>query len=187
MRKTAVARAPVTKHSLPMTRLLLILALAPLPALAQPRDELNVVRQVFAQIQPISTARNREYCGYLGFDGLGQLTTTAPVRGRKDECEPDAPDDFDIVASWHTHAGFDEGAYSEVPSVTDFEADEDEGIDGYLATPGGRLWYIDTTDGVVSQVCGLGCLFQDPDFVPGVEGRIERSYTYEDLLRREAE
>lgn len=169
-----------------MKYLLILLALVPLPAAAQSKEEVRLIRKVFAQIQPVSTARNLEYCGYLGFNRSGKLTSTKPVRGKTDECEPRAPRGFEILASWHTHAGFDADAYSEVPSVIDFEADEDEGIDGYVATPGGRLWYIDTTDDVVSQICGIGCLYQDPDFRAGVEGKIEPSYTYIQLLRREA-
>ena len=57
------------------------------------------------------------------------------------------------------------------------EGDEDEGIDGWVATPGGRLWYIDTTDMVTFQICGIGCLPSDPD-----SGIIEQSYSYDDLV-----
>ena len=66
------------------------------------------------------------------------------------------------------------------------EADEDEGIDGYVATPGGRLWYIDTEDMIATQICGLNCLPRDGRFVKGADGRVERSYTYEELIQREA-
>jgi hypothetical protein len=55
------------------------------------------------------------------------------------------------------------------------EGDADEGIDGYVATPGGRLWYIDTVDMVASQLCGIGCLPRDPKFVAGQNGEIALS------------
>ena len=62
------------------------------------------------------------------------------------------------------------------------EGDADEGIDGYVATPGGRLWYLDTVDMVASQLCGIGCLPRDPKFVAGQNGEIVLSYTYDDLV-----
>ncbi|MEL6587917.1 MAG: hypothetical protein AAFQ50_14890, partial [Pseudomonadota bacterium] len=62
------------------------------------------------------------------------------------------------------------------------------GLVGFdVATPGGRLWYVDTTDMIVRQICGLGCLPQDPDFVEGADGDIAISYTYQELLDYEAE
>jgi hypothetical protein len=63
------------------------------------------------------------------------------------------------------------------------EGDEEEGIDGWVATPGGRLWHIDTEDMVTYQVCGIGCLPSDPRFVRGDMGQIDQSYRYRDLVR----
>lgn len=167
----------------------LLSALIALPsaALAQDNDEIRFVKGLFAQIQPISFAENREYCGYIGLDDNDRWVSTPVVRGQRDECSPEWPDDFGPIASFHTHAGFDLDAYSEVPSVTDIEADEDEGVDGWVATPGGRLWFVDTTDMVVSQICGIGCLTQDPKFRPGVKGVVEQSYTYDEMLVLEAQ
>lgn len=156
-------------------------------AFGQSDEELQLVRQLIAKAQPKSFEENREYCGYIGYNNDGELAATRIKRGRTDECRPPRAHGLEIIASWHTHAGFDREAYSEVPSVTDIEADEAEGIDGFLATPGGRLWYIDTEDMVVSQLCGLGCVLSDPNFEKGAEGKILQSYTYEEMLRREAE
>ena len=58
-------------------------------------------------------------------------------------------------------------------------------LDTRKTTPGGRLWYIDTTDMITSQLCGLGCMGQDPNFIKGVDGEIRRSYTYDELIDRE--
>lgn len=144
------------------------------------------MKAVFAQLQGPSFQQNREYCGYLGRDASGNFAISKVVRGGRDECEPHWPGDLNVIASFHTHAGFDVEAYSEVPSVTDIEADEAEGIDGWLATPGGRLWYIDTQDMQVSQICGLGCLAQDPKFRQGVTGHVAQSYTYREMLANAA-
>lgn len=159
------------------------------PALAQERAEVTLVKQIFAQIQPLSFKNDREYCGYLARKPDGTLTATPAKKGQRDSCEPRAPkdDDWLIVASYHTHGAFDMDVPAEFPSVTDIEADEDEGIDGYVATPGGRLWYVDTTEMAVGQICGIGCLEQDPNFEAGLDGTIAQSYTYRQLLDIEAE
>ncbi len=167
--------------------LLSVFIALPGAAVAQENDEIRFVMGLFAQIQPISFAENREYCGYIGLDDNDRWVSTPVTRGQRDECTPEWPEDFDPFASFHTHAGFDLDAYSEVPSVIDIEADEEEGVDGWVATPGGRLWFVDTTDMVVSQICGTGCLNQDPKFVEGAMGVIEQSYTYEEMLALEAQ
>ncbi|QIE46563.1 DUF4329 domain-containing protein [Pseudohalocynthiibacter aestuariivivens] len=154
---------------------------------AQDNTEIAFAKSVLASVQAKSIAENREYCGYLGRDAAGRLASGPSIRGKRDECTPVWPDALEVLASWHTHAGYDAVAWSEVPTVIDIEADEEEGIDGYVATPGGRLWYVDTTDMVVSQLCAVRCMQVDPRFVIGSEGEIETSYTYRQLLAREAE
>ncbi len=165
-------------------RLALVLA-ASLPAGAQTADETGVARAVLAGIQPRSIAENREYCGYIGYTARGQLATTRARRGQIDYCKTDWPRDLRVVASWHTHAGYDERAWSEVPTVNDMNADRSEGVNGYIATPGGRVWFIDTRRMRTRQVCGPGCVPPDPRFVPGAEGYIAPAYTYRELQLRE--
>ncbi|MEL6433219.1 MAG: DUF4329 domain-containing protein [Pseudomonadota bacterium] len=157
------------------------------PANAQTAEELAFIKSVLTAAQAMSIKSNREYCGYIGFDEDGRLRSTKARRGRSHECTPRWPDSLDVVASWHTHAGYDHDSLSEVPSVMDIEADEDEGVDGYVSTPGGRIWYVDTTAMEVSQVCGLGCILSDPTFQKGSEGSIAQSYTYKQLIKREEE
>jgi len=157
-----------------------------LPLYAQKSDEVRFVRSILGQLQGRSFSQNREYCGYIGRDATGRLVLSKATRGRRDSCAAAWPSDFLVLASFHTHAGFDADAQSEVPSVNDMEADENEGIDGYVATPGGRLWYIDTTDMVASQICSLGCLPIDTRFRAGVDGQVLNSYTYNELIQREA-
>lgn len=151
---------------------------------AQDGAELRLVKALFAEVQPLSIRKNREYCGYIGLNAEGHLMATAPKRGGKYGCRPDNPAELTVVtASYHSHGAFVSGYASETPSVDDMEADESEGIDGWVATPGGRLWYIDTTDMVTAQVCGLRCLPWDQKFDPDDMGPVANSYAYEALVR----
>ncbi len=154
---------------------------------AQEAAELAAARAVLLQLQPRSFAENLEYCGYIGRMPGGQLAATEVTRGDAWGClsRGDESRFAEVVASFHTHAAFDRAADSEVPSSDDMRGDMEEGVNGYVATPGGRLWYIDGARGVASQVCGLGCIGQDPGFIPGDSGPIAQSYTLGDLIARE--
>jgi len=161
----------------------LVAALTPALAFAEDVAQVKLVKSILAQINPISIRENVEYCGYIGIDYDGELMATGPTLGEEASCYADEPYELAVItASWHTHGGHSVDYYNEVPSIDDYEADEDEGIDGYVATPGGRLWYIDTTDGVMSQLCGIGCLPMDPGFRRGDNGKIAESYTYDELV-----
>lgn len=156
-------------------------------AIAQDAVEVAAARAVLLQLQPRSFAENLEYCGYLGRLPDGRLTATEVTRGDAWSClsRADASRFVEIVASFHTHAGFVRSADSEVPSSDDMMGDMQERVNGYVATPGGRLWYIDYRRAVATQVCGLGCMGQDPDFIPGDAGPIAQSYTLQQLQARE--
>ena len=157
--------------------------LIPAPAVAQEADELAFVTRVLSELQPMSFAENREFCGVVGFDDKGRLAVSPVSRGDESSClvEDDGPVEV-VTASFHTHGAFSPDYFNEVPSNDDVEGDEAEGIDGYVATPGGRLWYIDTEDLIISQICGIGCLPADPKFIPGSDGHIAESYTYDALV-----
>lgn len=150
---------------------------------ADPQAEVALVKQVFQEIQPLSFERNREYCGYIGLDENGELVASKPKRGRKSSCTPRDPRNIEVIlASYHTHGGYEGDDAYEVPSVDDIESDEAEGIDGYVATPGGRFWYIDTEEMTISQICGAGCLIQAEDYVAEPDSDIWVSYTYDELV-----
>ncbi|MDA5095262.1 DUF4329 domain-containing protein [Aliiroseovarius sp. KMU-50] len=152
---------------------------------AQGAEELALVKLIFAQLQVISIEKNREYCGYIGRDAEGKVAFSKARRGRKGTCAPDDPDELSLVtASYHTHGAYSPNYVNELPSVEDMEGDEAEGIDGWVATPGGRLWYVDTEEMVVHQICGLGCLPSDPQFIEGDTGLIEQSYYYDELVQK---
>ena len=148
--------------------LALWLAAAPLPLAAQDRIEMAVARSVLLQLQPRSFAENVEFCGYIGRLADGRIAATPVSRGDRWGCTSTGDESrfVEILASFHTHAGYDTAADSEVPSSGDIEGDMAERVNGYVATPGGRLWYIDFRRAQATQICGLGCMGQDPDFVP---------------------
>lgn len=150
---------------------------------AQDTAEVRLIKSVFAEINPISIRENVEYCGYIGLDDAGALIASAATLGEEATCLADDPDEIAVITgSWHTHGGHSLDYFNEVPSIGDYEADEVEGIDGYVATPGGRLWYIDTLDATISQLCGIGCLPMDPAFRRGDNGKVVDSYNYDELV-----
>jgi Domain of unknown function (DUF4329) len=161
-------------------------ALFTTPVFAQQAQEVALAKSVLNALQPASIRQNREYCGYIGVDATGALVATRARRGNTDSCLADEPpQDLNIIASYHTHAGFEPDFDSEVPSLDDMLADRDEGIDGYVATPGGRLWFVDTLKMQARELCARPCLAADPDFSPGVFGKVRSSYTVKQLRRRE--
>lgn len=167
-----------------MTRIILAAALVAMPLTAQAQSaEETLIRETYAWLNLMSFEEGVEFCGYVGVDYDGNIAISPPTRGDVDSCLADEPENLEyLTASYHTHGNFSTEYSSETPSGTDMEGDEEEGIDGWVATPGGRLWYIDTTDMVTFQVCGIGCLPKDPNFVAGNMGHIEQSYDYYDLV-----
>lgn len=162
--------------------------LVPVIVGAQESSEVTLVSSILADLQLVSFAQNIEYCGYVGFNTDGQLIASKPTRGDEGSCLADDPYHIKVItASYHTHGGHSFDYINEVPSGEDMEGDADEGIDGYVATPGGRLWYIDSVDMIASQLCGIQCLPVDPAFVEGENGHIAESYSYYDLVIRLAD
>jgi Domain of unknown function (DUF4329) len=148
--------------------------------------EIALVRSHLGRAQKQSFRSNREYCGYLGRTSSGRLVVTRLVPGYRDVCTPPLPQrGVTRVASIHTHGAYDRDVPAEFPTTLDIESDATEGVNGYIATPGGRLWYVDSRARVVHQLCGPGCLPQDPDFHPGDDGDIRELYRYRDLLALE--
>lgn len=168
-----------------MRRFFLFALLCGAPAAAQTSDEIAFARGLLNSLQEKSFEERREYCGYIGYLEDGSLAATKPRPGREASCLIWRwPRKIDVVASYHTHANFDPQYYNETPSVEDVLGDGAAGIDGYVATPGGRFWYVDGETGSIRQLCSPGCMKVDPDFVAGVEGPVRRQYTFEELTRR---
>lgn len=149
-----------------------------LPVSAQSASEIAMAKSILAPLQARSFEAGREFCGIIGVTETGQLIASRPRRGRVDSCRPRTPRRAeDLIASFHTHGSFDPEADSEIPSVDDVYADMDEGLDGWVSTPGGRLWFIDGQSGTIRQICGIGCLPQDPAFVRGHMGFVPQRLT----------
>lgn len=148
--------------------------------------ELAAVTDILTDLQRASFAINAEHCGYLGIDRAGQLMVSDISRGTEDSClMPTPPAGMTLVASFHTHGTYSPYYASEFPTTDDMLTDAAEDIDGYISTPGGRLWYVDTDTMTVRLLCGPGCLPQDPAYRPDADGPLRPVMTYDDLRRWE--
>ena len=147
-----------------------------------PSDQAALVKRSLTVPQQKSFARDREFCAYLGRTSGGRLKVTSYREGGRNGCSPARPSaGFRPLASIHTHGAYDPRVPAEFPTTLDMDMDAAEGINGYVATPGGRLWYLDTRKRIAVQLCGIGCLASDPQFRAGDDGYIRRSYTYDQL------
>lgn len=134
-------------------------------------------------IQARSFAERREFCGYFVLDAAGQIRATPPVRGNLASCTQPGPAP-NAFASYHTHGVYDAAYDNEVPSPEDMIGDFAFGIDGYISTPGGRVWRADVSRQVAVQVCGLGCVLVDTGFVPRNEASIPPTMTVQQVVNR---
>ena len=156
---------------------------APPPAEQASIDEF--ARSFLNSIQTQSIQERREFCGFFFRDSAGQLQATAPRRGSFASCNMPVPQRRDnIVASYHTHGAYGPQYDNEVPSTTDLLSDFQLGVDGYVSTPGGRVWRVSNANRDTSQVCGLGCVIRDPGFVPRNENQVRQRYTVATLTQR---
>ncbi|WP_371224518.1 DUF4329 domain-containing protein [Roseovarius sp. 2305UL8-3] len=149
------------------------------------RDADAFAKAFLDQMQARSFAADREFCGIFGRDTDGYVIATPPILGRVDSCRtPDPAEGFNVFASYHSHGAHDEDVDTEVPSSYDLRADREEGVVGYISTPGGRIWF--SQDGAATLLCGRGCITMDPEFTPGLYGPIANRYTIATLEQREA-
>lgn len=127
-----------------------------------------------------------ELCAIVFEDSEGALQTTEVRAGDEATCDLAYFDEPGMapLASIHTHGGFDENYDSEVPSLTDIDGDIADRLDGYVATPGGRLWRIDWQAARAELMCGEGCLPKDPSYRPCPGDTIGARYTRQHLAAR---
>lgn len=158
-----------------------------IPAFERPQAQ-NAAEIAFAKatldaLQIISIKENREYCGYIGLTLNGEFQATPPRRGRKGSCQTkDIPEGFRVLASYHTHGSFSVKFDSELPSSDDLLADIEEGVDGYIGTPGGRVWFTDARAKKTVKLCAEGCISADPNYDPSDAPNIEAEYSLKDLI-----
>lgn len=146
----------------------------------------SFARQQLDQLQTRSFEENLELCGIIFETSEGELGVSRPRGGDEASCDLRYFDEPGMVpvASFHTHGQHSDRYDGEVPSMIDIQSDVASGLDGYVSTPGGRLWYIDHRERVARLACGPGCLTQDPDYVTCRGDTIEQSYTLEELGER---
>lgn len=159
------------------------------PSFCQSLSELDAfARDALEELQALSLTSGREYCSMIGLDPDGELVVSEPRRGWRASCRPRDPEDAEIIlASLHTHGTHSPRFDSEMPSSDDMVGDMDEGIWGYIATPGGRIWRLDGETGTGRQLCGTGCLIADPDYDAEDHDPIPRRVTLDTLFEREAD
>lgn len=144
--------------------------------------ELAFVTGILRDLQIQSFAANAEFCGYIGLDPGGNLMSSPINQGDEASCPlPIVPPQMTMLASFHTHGTYSPYYASEFPTTTDMLTDAADNIDGYISTPGGRLWYVDTDTMTARQLCGRGCLPQDPNYVADDDGPVRQMFTLADL------
>jgi hypothetical protein len=163
----------------------LFTALAPAQAPAQSAEETEFVMGLMQSMNALSVRFNREVCGFVLQLPDGSYDSTKVSWGGHASCAslPLTPG-ARPVSSWHTHAAWGEGYDGEVPSIQDVEGDMNFGVNGWVATPGGRLWFVDGQTGFMRQVCGRDCLPVDPNFFPEEHGPVQGSYSLDGLYQR---
>ena len=75
-----------------------------------------------------------------------------------------------------------EPTIAEVPSPNDMVITFSIGLDGYVATPGGRLWRMNAQAQNTVLLCDTGCLLADPRFVEDPRLEIRPVFTLRSLL-----
>ena len=138
------------------------------------------------KLQQASFEGDKELCGIIFETSEGELGASLPRDGDEASCDIAYFDEPGMVpvASFHTHGRHSIRYDGEVPSLVDIESDVASGMDGYVATPGGRLWRINHETAVASLVCGPGCLTQDPAYRPCNGDPVEPRYTMPELRER---
>ncbi|MBF9043054.1 DUF4329 domain-containing protein [Rhodobacterales bacterium HKCCE4037] len=167
-----------------LSALALSAMLAP-AASAQDAAETEFVLALMEQMNRLSVTFNREVCGFILQDNEGNYSTTKASWGGEASCAsmPLEPG-MRAVSSWHTHAAWGRGYDGEVPSIQDVEGDMRYGVNGWVGTPGGRLWFVNGTTGTMIQACGRDCIPVDPNFFPEEHGPVAESYTLDGLYMR---
>jgi hypothetical protein len=158
---------------------------APVPVAAQSEGETAFVMALMRGMNQLSVRFDREVCGFVLRAEDGRYASTKVSWGGAASCAslPLQPG-MVPVSSWHTHAAWARGYDGEVPSIQDVEGDMSMGVNGWVATPGGRLWFVDGRTGALRQVCGRGCLPVDPGFVPEEHGPVPDALSLDGLYGR---
>ena len=152
-----------------------------------PQSEVqSFARQELDALQSRSFAEDLELCGIIFETSDGELGVSRANPGDEASCDIAYFDEPGMVpiASFHTHGKHSPRYDGEVPSLVDIQSDVATGMDGYVATPGGRLWHVDHETATARMVCGEGCMTQDPSYRSCPSDQIPRTYTMAALAER---
>lgn len=157
-------------------------------ALAQPIADDPVHAFAIAALERVQAASirdDREYCGFIGRDKSGRLIATPAARGKERGCHlSKKPRGLTPIATYHTHGAHNRSTDSEAPSIQDLRRDFKAGVDGYIATPGGRIWFNDHRLRHSRLLCGPGCIETDIHYRDCERTRPRTLYTIETLKWR---
>lgn len=136
-------------------------------------------------LQPVSFQNDLEYCGFIAINRSGRLIATPARQGKPSGCRlKNKPRHARVIATYHTHGGYNHLADTEVPSIFDLKHDLRQRVNGYIATPGGRVWFNDLSSRSSVLLCGPGCITTDFGFYECDETRPLTQYTIESLKWR---
>jgi hypothetical protein len=137
-------------------------------------------------LQTKSLQYDREYCQYLVVDARDVISATPPTKSKEAECSADDyPEDVIAFASYHIHGAVSPDGSYELPSYIDALGDAEEGVDSYVSTPRGRLWFIDSRAKIISVICDLACLPEDRTFIEYHDEVPDPQYSDEELCALE--
>jgi hypothetical protein len=160
-------------------------ALSPMTAQAQDAEELEFVIGLMESMNALSVRFDREVCGFILQDRDGAYRSTKVSWGGHASCAslPLAPGTR-VVSSWHTHAAYSPNYDNEVPSIQDVEGDISFEVNGWVGTPGGRLWFVESATETLRVACDTGCLPTDPEATDALHDPIPASMTLNELYGR---
>ena len=149
-------------------------------------DLTALARAKLTELQALSFATDREYCGAIGLDTAGELRASEAAQGHINECTFSLPRGWEILAFYHTHGSYHPLIDAEVPSVLDMQSTLQRRLIGYLSTPGGRFWTFDGINNETRLICGPDCLPSDPNYSAPVL-TVRNRYTLDGLRQRHAD
>lgn len=144
-------------------------------------------RSQLAAVQQRSFDEGIELCGIIFERSDGTLGASQVRKGSEASCGIAYFDEPGMrpLASFHTHGAFNSDYDSEVPSIIDLRNDAATGMDGYVATPGGRFWWVDARGPTAIEVCAAACLPRDPAYQPCPAARPQTRYSFQALAARQ--
>jgi len=155
------------------------------PLAAQDAEETAFVTAMMESMNRLSVTFNREVCGYILRRADGGYESSKASWGGHASCASTPVADGQVaIASWHTHAAYAAEYDNEVPSIQDVEGDMRQGINGWVSTPGGRLWFVDGQTGFIRQACGRGCLPVGPNAQDAPHDPVPPSMSLDQLYMR---